>query len=104
MIHLAIESVLAQTYNDWELIIVDDGSADNTKTVVNKYKKSENRIKYIFQENKERSAARNFGIKESKGDWICFLDSDDIYHNNHLEKFKNLINRKGSKRSLFFLV
>jgi glycosyltransferase involved in cell wall biosynthesis len=102
MIHLAIESVLNQTYNDWELIIVDDGSTDSTKSVVNKYKKSEIRIKYIYQNNKERSAARNKGIEQANGDWICFLDSDDIYHKNHIDEFKNLIKKTGSKRGLYF--
>jgi glycosyltransferase involved in cell wall biosynthesis len=102
MIHLAIESVLNQTYKDWELIIVDDGSTDNTKDVISKFIEKDNRIKYLHQKNKERSAARNKGIEEAKGHWICFLDSDDIYHTNHLEEFKNLINQKDSKRGLYF--
>ena len=89
MIRLAIESVLSQTYNDWELIIVDDGSTDKTKDVIDKFIEKDNRVKYLYQKNQERSAARNNGIKEAKGDWICFLDSDDIYHVNHLEEFKN---------------
>ena len=102
MITYAINSVIIQTYKNWELIVVDDGSTDNTKEIVEKFVKSDKRIKYIFQENKERSAARNFGIKESKGDWICFLDSDDIYHTNHLEEFHKLINNNGSKKGLYF--
>ena len=84
MLHFAVDSVLNQTYKDWELIVVDDGSTDNTKEIVEEFVKIDKRIKYIFQENKERSAARNNGIKKAKGDWICFLDSDDIYHMNHL--------------------
>ena len=102
MIRLAIESVLSQTYNDWELIIVDDGSTDKTKDVIDKFIEKDNRVKYLYQKNQERSAARNNGIKEAKGDWICFLDSDDIYHVNHLEEFKNLIKQKDSKRGLYF--
>ena len=102
MIHEAIKSVLNQTYKNWELIVVDDGSTDNTKEVVEEFVKIDKRIKYIFQENKERSAARNNGIKNAKGDWICFLDSDDIYHTIHLEEFKNLINQKDLKRGLYF--
>jgi glycosyltransferase involved in cell wall biosynthesis len=73
----AIESVLAQTFEDWELVIVDDGSTDNTKEVVLAYQ--DLRIVYIYQENQERSAARNNGISQAKGDFICFLDSDDYY-------------------------
>lgn len=102
MLHLAIESVLTQTYKDWELIIVDDGSTDNTKDVIDKFIAKDNRIRYLYQKNKERSAARNNGIKNAKGDWICFLDSDDIYHTTHLEEFKNLINQNYSKRGLYF--
>lgn len=102
MIHLAIESVLNQTYKDWELIIIDDGSTDKTKDIIEKFIEKDNRVKYLYQKNKERSAARNYGVKEAKGNWICFLDSDDIYHINHLEEFKNLTCREGSKRGLYF--
>ena len=102
MIHEAINSVFSQTNKDWELIIVDDGSTDNTKDVIDKFIAKDNRVRYLYQKNKERSAARNNGIKNAKGDWICFLDSDDIYHTTHLEEFKNLINQNYSKRGLYF--
>lgn len=85
----AIDSVLEQTFTDWELIIVDDGSTDNTKEIVESY--DDIRIRYIYQENAERSAARNNGINHSKGEWICFLDSDDYYLSNHLEVFSSFI-------------
>lgn len=78
----AIESVLKQTYQNFEIIVVDDGSTDNTKEVVSSYG---NRINYIFQENKERSAARNNGIIHAKGEYIALLDSDDMWLPNHLE-------------------
>ncbi|MDA9894029.1 glycosyltransferase family 2 protein [bacterium] len=102
MIHHAIESVLTQTYKEWELIIVDDGSTDKTKDIIDKFIAKDKRVKYLHQKNKERSAARNNGIKEAKGDWICFLDSDDIYYTNHLDEFKNLIKVKRLKRGLYF--
>ncbi len=85
----AIESVLAQTYTDWELIIVDDGSTDNTKEVVLQYKDA--RIRYIYQQNAERSAARNNGINNATGDYVCFLDSDDSYRSDYLETVYGLI-------------
>tara|TARA_B100001057_G_scaffold481376_1_gene555341 strand:- start:977 stop:1816 length:840 start_codon:yes stop_codon:yes gene_type:complete len=102
MIHNAIESVLAQTYKDWELIIVDDESKDNTKAVINKYKKLDNRIRYIYQKNSERSAARNNGIRNSLGEWVCFLDSDDLFYKTHLEEFKKLIKFNNYKKGIYF--
>ena len=98
----AIESVINQSHNNWELIIVDDGSTDNTKSLIEDYQKKENRIKYIFQENKERSVARNNGIKNAKGDWICFLDSDDLYHETHLKVFYNFIKKNKFKDAIYF--
>ena len=98
----AIESVLAQTCKDWELIIVDDGSTDNTKELLGKFVKEDERIKYIYQENAERSAARNNGINHAQGDFICFLDSDDVYHSTHLQNFVELINKHQKKPALYF--
>ena len=92
MIGKAIDSVLAQTYTNWELIIVDDGSTDNTKDVVQSY--NDSRIKYFYQENKGRSVARNYGIELSKGDYISFLDDDDYYLENFLEEFFLVISKK----------
>ena len=78
-----IDSVLKQTYTNFEYIIIDDGSSDNTKELVNNYKDS--RIKYIYQDNQGSSAARNLGIKIASGRYIAFLDSDDIWNNNFLD-------------------
>ena len=77
----AIESVLKQSLQVDEIIVVDDGSIDNTKEVVQKYP-----IKYIYQNNKGVSSARNKGIKNSKNDWICFLDSDDIWEQDKIKE------------------
>lgn len=87
----AIESVLAQTYTDWELIVVDDGSTDNTKEVVSQY--SDSRIIYIYQQNAERSAARNNGIAHAKGDYVCFLDSDNVMQPNRLQLLSETITK-----------
>ncbi|TYS59867.1 glycosyltransferase [Sutcliffiella horikoshii] len=78
-----IDSVLNQTYSNIEIIVVDDGSTDNTKDVISNYSK---RIKYIYQQNKGPSVARNLGIKKSKGKYVAFLDSDDLWESNKLEK------------------
>ncbi len=71
----AIASVLAQTYQNWELIIVDDGSTDNTKELVASLHDS--RIAYLYKENGGPCKARNYGIRQAKGKWILYLDSDD---------------------------
>lgn len=79
----SIGSVMNQGFNDWELIIIDDGSTDRTKEVVLSF--DDSRIRYSYQENSERSAARNNGISKASGKWICFIDSDDEYLPEHLE-------------------
>ena len=91
---LAIQSVIQQTFDQWELIIVDDGSKDNTKTVVSAI--TDKRVKYFYQENKGRSAARNAGIEIALGEYIAFLDSDDQYAENYLELvFDEISQEKG---------
>ena len=86
-IEQAIRSVQNQTFQDWELIISDDGSKDNTREVVKKFMQSDARIHYIHQEvNRGAQAARNRGIKEAKGEWIAFLDSDDTWLPESLER------------------
>lgn len=79
----ALESVLGQTFPDWELIIVDDGSNDETDGLVLSY--NDSRIKYIYQENRGPSSARNHAIKESAGNYICPLDSDDWWDKDKLK-------------------
>ena len=95
---IAVDSVLRQTFRDYELIIVDDGSTDETKTIVKNF--SDKRIKYIYQENKGPSAARNIGIKQAKGEFICLLDSDDRFLSQKLEITRSCI-EKHPKIKLF---
>lgn len=81
-----IESVLAQTYPQWELLIVDDCSTDNTDDIVNKYLDDE-RIRYIKNStNSGAAVSRNRALREVKGKWIAFLDSDDLWSPDKLEK------------------
>ncbi|MFS8117396.1 MAG: glycosyltransferase family 2 protein, partial [Microcoleus sp.] len=72
----AVESVFAQTYTNWEIIVVDDGSTDETHQVLQPYL---DKIRYIYQENRGVAAARNRGIQEAKGEFIAFLDQDDFF-------------------------
>lgn len=81
-IEKTIHSVLNQRFQDFELIIVDDGSTDHTKDVVNQI--NDPRINYYYKKNGERAAARNFGILRAKGEYISFLDSDDYYYPTYL--------------------
>jgi glycosyltransferase involved in cell wall biosynthesis len=78
----AIESILAQTNPNWELVIVDDGSVDRTRDIASHYK--DTRIQVIHQENGGESIARNTAIKHVRGEFLAFLDADDLYLPNHL--------------------
>lgn len=91
-IGMAIESVLGQSYREFELLIVDDGSTDNTENIVKQYKDS--RIRYIkYWPNQGAAHARNVGIKEAKGKYIAFHDSDDLMKNYRLKMQLNYLER-----------
>lgn len=79
----AVNSVLAQIFGDWEAIIVDDGSTDNTREVASQF--TDPRIRYIYQENRGLSAARNTGIRAAQGEYLAFLDADDEWEARFLE-------------------
>jgi glycosyltransferase involved in cell wall biosynthesis len=83
-IRKCIESITGQTYKNWELIIVDDGSIDNTSLIIRDFLPSE-KIKYIYQDNKGLNSARNVGIKSSDGKYLKFFDADDILFSFSLE-------------------
>jgi glycosyltransferase involved in cell wall biosynthesis len=80
-----IDSVLNQTFTNWELLIVDDGSSDNTFEIVNPYLEKYNNIRYLKHQNKKQCYAKNAGIQASFGKYLTLLDSDDSYKPNHLE-------------------
>lgn len=87
----AIDSLLSQSFKDWELWIVDDGSTDNTQVVVEPYLNSGLAISYIKQENQGVAKARNKALPFVNGKYVTFLDSDDWYEPNHLQSRKNLL-------------
>lgn len=92
----SIESVLAQTYQNWELIIVDDGSTDNTKEVVDHFLKLDRRVQYLWQANGKQGRARNAAIKRSRGGLLAFLDADDYWMKEKLDKQIAKLNQSGA--------
>lgn len=87
-----IDSVLAQTFTNYELLLIDDGSKDSSGYICDEYLHKDKRLKVIHKENSGVSDARNVGIEASKGDWICFIDSDDWVEPMYLENFNTCIN------------
>ena len=92
----ALESVLNQTYSNWECIIVNDGSPDNTEVKAKEWCEKDKRFKYLYKENGGLSSARNSGIKISKGEYILPLDSDDILHEDFLIKLVPVLQNDSS--------
>ena len=84
-IHRCVNSILNQTFSDFELILVDDGSPDNCGEICEDYAKKDFRVKVIHQVNGGQAAARNNGVKEAQGEWLHFVDSDDMLHPKTLE-------------------
>ena len=80
-----LASVQSQTYSDWECIVVDDGSTDNSAAIVKNIAVSDERIKYVYQENAGPSAARNHGLQLAKGEYVQFLDADDWFPPNRFQ-------------------
>lgn len=94
----AIESVLAQTFSAYEIIIVDDGSSDAVDAVVAKFGEQ---VRYVRQQNSGVSAARNNGVRLAHGEWVCFLDADDIYLPERLAVHARWIEREPDINFLF---
>jgi glycosyltransferase involved in cell wall biosynthesis len=86
-----IDTVLAQGYPQFEIIIVDDGSKEDIKAVLDKSYSSEPRLKFFRKQNEERGAARNFGLRKAKGDFAVFFDSDDFMKPHYLETLQTII-------------
>ncbi len=88
----ALNSLINQTETDWEAIIVDDGSTDNTFLKIRELLEKNSNIKYLKQGNRGAAASKNIGLQNAKGKFFTFLDSDDEYEPNHLESRKRILN------------
>lgn len=88
-----LASILEQTYEDWECLIVDDGSNDETAKSAREYCDKDSRFRYFYKSNGGTASARNLGIKSAKGSWIAFLDSDDLFFSHALQTYRSAIDR-----------
>jgi glycosyltransferase involved in cell wall biosynthesis len=93
LIARAIDSVLAQTYKDYEIIVVDDGSTDATRQRLERYG---GRVRILHQRNRGPYAARNFALEHVRGEYVAFLDSDDVWHQARLERQVRLLDRSAA--------
>lgn len=84
-LHKCVDSILSQTFSDFELLLIDDGSPDNSGKICEDYKAKDSRIRVIHKENGGASSARNVGLEKAMGEWVCFVDSDDWIERNCLE-------------------
>lgn len=82
-----IDSILNQSYTNFELLLIDDGSVDNSASICKQYAEEDSRIKYIYKKNGGVSSARNLGIENATGKWVCFVDSDDYIDSDYLLNF-----------------
>lgn len=90
---ILIKSIQNQQFKNYEIIIIDDGSTDDTEAAIKNLLSEEPRIKYVFQENAERGAARNTGIRNATGEYVLFIDSDDIMLPSYLSDLHELITK-----------
>lgn len=97
-----IDSILMQTYKDFEILLVDDGSTDNTKDICIEYVSKDSRIKYLYKDNSGVSATRNYGIEHASGNWIVFIDSDDYFSDeNVFSRCMEVVNKDSNVMPIF---
>ena len=86
-----VDSILNQTYSDFELVLIEDGSPDQSGAICDEYAQKDDRFRVVHQANAGVSSARNVGLNNVHGEWITFLDADDRFKNNALEFYTNHI-------------
>ena len=86
-----LDSILAQSYQDYECIVVDDGSTDDSSTIIDEYAIRDTRFKVVHKENAGVSSARNYGLNIASGEWLVFIDSDDFLVPNHIASFMDAV-------------
>lgn len=84
-LHRCVDSILAQTFPDFELLLIDDGSKDRSAEICDEYAWKDDRVRVFHKENGGVSSARNFGLDNAKGEWVSFVDADDIIYSNNLD-------------------
>lgn len=99
-LHSCIESILSQTYQNFELILVDDGSPDSCGEICEEYAARDSRVHVIHQDNQGQAAARNHGLKIAQGAWVCFVDSDDLIHPQMIEMLQRAVKESGAPISM----
>ncbi len=99
-LHDCLNSILAQTFTDFELILINDGSTDSSGAICDEYALKDSRIHVFHQKNQGQAAARNYGVNQAQTDWIHFVDSDDIIHPKMLEVLFSSVTNHNVKMSL----
>lgn len=89
----AVDTILQQTYQEYEVIVVDDGSTDDTAKVIERKYGSDSRVRYFYKENEERAVARNFGLRQARGEYAVFFDSDDLMKPHYLSTLARIIEK-----------
>lgn len=95
-----VDSILSQTFADLEVFLVDDGSPDSCGTICDEYTQKDDRVRVIHQQNQGQAAARNHAISQAKGEWFCFVDSDDLIHPQMVELLYSAVEQSGADIAL----